>query len=472
MRTSTKVYIVLFLVTMVGGAVTSSQLLGAIKVGENGVYFAMTTLAWVSVGFNIINMIFGNILYFRFLKTRKYSSMLFFATAPLVIVFGGIVFMLSSLNNFSGKVVRIVKTALNVKTTNYNNYIFIGIVAIVVLVIMFITFLLLTRPVKKVEKATRMLSVGDVKDNFNIGGNKQFLAIESSLNKICDNFKKKDEMIKMTKSEYQKIVPKEMLKFLGKKNLVELEIGSQVKKAATMMICSIKSNKIFSNSVSLEENFNYVSSYHNLVSPIIRKFGGFVDKVINDDVLAVFVNSENAIICAKEIAKEINLKSFENKSTFVTGISIALHTSEVVFGVVGDDNQKSPTIISSSIDLLGKIDEFNNTFGSSIVFTKDFLDTLPSKSYLSRFVGELSLDNQSYALFECLDCYDRQNREKLVKFCGEFETGVRNFVAKNYEVAKDVFEKVHRKEKKDKVCYIYYNKCCENIDGGCVNFHE
>ncbi len=472
MRTSTKVYIVLFLVTMVGGAVTSSQLFGAIKVGESGIYFEMTTLAWVCVGFNILNMVFGNILYFRFLKTRKYSSMLFFATAPLVLLFGGIVFGLSSLNNFSGKVVRIVKTVLNVKTTNYNNYIIIALVAVVILVILFVTFTFLTRPVKKVENATKMLSVGEVKDNFYIGGNKQFQEIESSLNKIGDNFKKKDEIIKKATSEYQKIVPKEMLKLLGKNNLAELEVGSQAKKTATMMLCSIKSNKIFSNSVSLEENFNYVSSYHNLVSPIIRKFGGFVDKVINDGVLAVFVNSENAIICAKEIAKEINLKSFENKSTIATGISIALHTSEVVFGVVGDDNQKSPTIISSSIDILGKIDEFNNTFGSSIVFTKDFLDTLPSKSYLSRFVGELSLDNQSYALFECLDCYERQNREKLVKMRGEFETGVRNYVAKNFLVAKDVFEKVHKKEKKDKVCYIYYNKCCENIDGGCINFHE
>ena len=442
MRLSTKVYIVLFLVTMVGGAVTSSQLFSSIKVGENGIYFEMTSLAWVCLGFNIINMVFGNILYFRFLKTRKYSSMLFFATAPLVILFGGIVFGLSSLNNLSGKVVRIVKTALNVKTTNYNNYIIIAIVAVVILAILFVTFTLLTRPIKKVEKATKMLSVGDVKDNFNIGGNKQFLEIENSLNKIGDNFKKKDEIIKKATSEYQKIVPKEMLKFLGKNNLAELEIGSQAKKNATMMLCSIKSNKILSSSVSLEENFSFVSSYHNLVSPIIRKFGGFVDKVINDGVLAVFVNSESALLCAKDIAKEINIRKSANENSLLSGISIALNNSEVVFGVVGDENQKSPTIVSSSIDLLGKIDEFNNSFGASVVFTKDFLDSLPSKIYSSRFVGDIDFDSEHCTIFEYLDCYDRPNREKLVKFRGEFETGVRNFVAKNYEVAKDIFEKV------------------------------
>ena len=35
-----------------------------------------------------------------------------------------------------------------------------------------------------------------------------------------------------------------------------------------------------------------------------------------------------------------------------------------------------------------------------------------------------------------------------------------------YSVAKDMFEKVYKAEKEDKVCYLYYNKCEEKLAGG------
>lgn len=473
MKLSTKIYIVLFLITLVGGMATSSQLLSAIKTSENGIYFVMTTLAWVSVCFNVLNFIFGNILYFRFLKTRKYNSMLFFATAPLMLVFGGIIFGLSGINNFPGKAVRVVRTVLNVSQNNYNNYIWIGVVAIVMLIILFVTFSLLSKPVKKVEDATKRLSFGEIKENINIGGNKQFLEIENSLNKINDNFKKKDEIIKQTNLEYQKIVPKQILKFLNKKSLSDLEVGSQVKKTATVMFCSIKNNSLLTKSVSLEENFNYISSYHSLVSPIIRKFGGFVDKYISDGILSVFITPESAYNCANQITKMINQKNLEKNPNFAMGVSLSLHTSELIFGVVGDENQKSPTIISPCLDLLVKMDEFNNNFGSQMLFSKDFQSSLSSsQKSLYRYVGNIILESENYSIFECIDCYSRQKREKIARFCTEFENGVRYFTAGKLELAKDIFEKVYKKEKDDKVCYTFYNKCCENLDGKCINLHE
>lgn len=475
MKLSTKIYIVLFLITLVGGLVTSSHLLSAISVVDGELVFSMKTLSWVCLCFNIVNFVLGNILYFRFLKTRKYNSMLFFATAPLVITFGGIVFALSSLNNLSGKVVKIVKTALNVKTTNYNNYIWIGVALIVILILMFVTFSLLAKPVKKVEQATKKLSFGEVKDNINIGGNKQFLEIENSLNKINDSFKKKDEMIRQTNLEYQKIVPKQILKFLGKKSVLELELGSQVKKVATTLFCSIKNKGEISQSVSLEENFNYINSYHSVVSPIIRKFGGFIDKYINDGIFAVFASPESAYSCCLQITKTINQKNLEQNNSLAIELSLAIHTSEIIFGVVGDETQKSPTVISNSIDILNKINDINNVFGSTLIVTKDFLSNLQSSYKLMyRYIGNVGVDDSKdiLSIFECLDIYPRQKRDKLTKCHIEFENAVRYYVNGKYELARDIFERVYKKEKDDKVCYIFYNKCCENLDGKCINLHE
>ncbi|MBO5884407.1 MAG: hypothetical protein J6Q51_01270, partial [Clostridia bacterium] len=282
MKTSTKILIVLFFITLVGCVITSSYLFSAINITADGIFFNMSILAYISLVFSVGNMIIGNILYVKFLKTRKFNSMLFFSTAPLMLSFGVLTFLLATINSYNTKPLNIVKTALNISTTNNNNYYWLAIVAIVAMLLLFITFLILTRPIKKVEKATKRLSYGETRENISIGGNRQFLDIEHSLNKINDNYKKKDEVIKRSNMEYEKVIPKQILKFFGKRNISDLEIGSKVKKTATTLFCNIRNSGLFNQTISLEENFNYINSYLNVVSPIIRKNGGFVDKYLDD----------------------------------------------------------------------------------------------------------------------------------------------------------------------------------------------
>ena len=366
MKISTKIFIVIFFITLVGSAVTSSYLFSAVNITANGIFFNMNILSYISLGFSIVNMIIGNILYLKFLRTRKFNTMLFFSTAPIIFSFGVLTFLFATINNYNTKPLNIVKTALNISTANNNNYYWLAVVTIVVFIILFITFLILTRPIKKVEKATKRLSYGETKDNIYIGGNKQFLDIENSLNKINDNYKKKDEVIKKTNMEYEKIIPKQILKFLGKKNAIELEIGSQVKKTATTFFCNIRNSGFINQTLSLEENFNYINSYLNVVSPIIRKNGGFIDKYLDDGILSVFATPQSAIASALTIIKTVNQKNLETKNLPNLDVGIGIHTGEVIFGVVGDDVRKTPTLISNSVNIASKMDEI-----------KKYLDKLP-----------------------------------------------------------------------------------------------
>ena len=60
----------------------------------------------------------------------------------------------------------------------------------------------------------------------------------------------------------------------------------------------------------------------------------------------------------------------------------------------------------------------------------------------------------------------------LKKFHTEFENGVRDYINGKFDQAKDIFEKVYKKEKDDKICYVYYNKCCESMGNHPLNLHE
>ena len=472
MKTNTKIWIVVFLVSLVGGSITSSYLFSSISIIRGEIVLNFSTLAWVCVAFDVINLISGNVLFFKFLKTRKLSTVLFLSTVPVTLIFGGIMFGIFSINNYSNTPAVFIKTALNINTANNNRYYWLVVIAIVYLIVISLTFVIATRPIKKIETVTKRLAYGEVRDKINIGGTKQFQEIENSLKKINENYKIKDDVIKQTSVEYEKFIPKKLIKFLGKKSILELEVGSQVKKTATILFCNIKNSGAVSKTLSLEQNFNYINSYLNVVAPIIRKFDGFVDKYLENGILSVFISPQNAITCAMNISRAIKQKNLdENMPKFEVGL--AIHTDEIIFGVVGDEQRKTPTILTNSMELVNELDEINEKFGSIMLITKNTLNALPTSFKLAyRYIAELDGEGVEQSVFECLEVFPRQKREKLYKHHLEFENGVRAFQKGNFEQAKQIFEKVYRQEKDDKPCYVYYNKSSESLGQLPLNVHE
>jgi len=467
MRTSTKVWIVVFIISLIfslllGGAVSQGIILG------NGISFNFSLLGYIGLTFIIINFISSNVLFLRFLKAQSFSRLLLFITVPVTAFSALISFYLLNLNTIQNPQVEYVRQILNVNTTNNNNYLWLAIVIIAYLLILFISFKLACKPIKKVEEAVRRLSNGRVSGDIQIGGSKQFLEIENGLNKINMNYKEKENLIKKTNLEYEKYIPKQFLRFLGKTSILELELGNQVQKEVTTMFVDIHHSTQTSTTLSLEENFNYINSYLNVVSPIIRKFNGFVDKYLGDGILAVFVKPENALECSVGIVKAVDNKNKATTNLPNLEVGISINTGEVIFGIVGEEERKSPTIISDTVNLASKMNDFNKYFGSKIIFSKRTLNSLKIDYPLSyRYVGTLAFedDKEYVSLFEDLDHYERKRRDKMENDKTQFEQAVRFFNLGKCHQAKEIFQKILKNTRGDKVAYMYYNKCEQNVCG-------
>ncbi|MDD3232439.1 MAG: adenylate/guanylate cyclase domain-containing protein [Clostridia bacterium] len=470
MKTSTKIWGVIFLISLIfsfllGGSVYNSIYFS----NETGnIIFNFSALAYIGLAFIIINFISGNVLFIRFLLLQPFSRLLFFATVPVTVISAVICFYLININTIPNVQTRFVRQVLNVNPANNNNYLWLALVVILYFVFLFISFKIACRPLKKVHDSVRRLSSGRVSGDIKIGGSKQFLTIENGLNKINENFKAKENLIKKTKIEYEKYVPKQFLKYLGKNSILELELGNQVQKEMTTMFVDIHNSTATSTTLSLEENFNYINSYLNVVSPIIRKFGGFVDKYLGDGILAVFVKPENALECSVAITKAVDNKNKSIKNLPNLNVGISINTGEVVFGIVGEEERKSPTIISDAVNLASKMNDFNKYFGSKIIFSKRTLNSLKIEYPLAyRYAGSLSFeDDKEYtSLFESLECYDKRKREKLENDKTMFEQAIRYFNLGKCHQAKELFQKILKNTRGDKVAYMYFNKCEQNICG-------
>lgn len=460
MRTSTKVFMALFFITLVGVVLTSSFFFSSVSVNDQGLRVDLNAMTWVSIGIGVLNAIFGSILYFRFLKNQKFSTLLFFSVVPLTVTFATAAYFLATINNYENETVTVVKQVLQINQNNINNYLWIAVLTIVYLVIVFILFKVVTKPLRKLEQAIERLSDGNVGDKIVIGGGKYFQNIEHSLNKINENYRRKETIIKQTNNEYEKFIPKQFIKFLGKSSVLDLVVGTQVKKEVTTLFCDVRNSTQVSTTLSLEENFNYINSYLNTVAPIIRKYNGFIDKYMGDGIMAVFTRSRQAYDCAHAIIRAVNEKNKENISMPNLDVGVSLSTGDVVFGVVGDDARKSITIISDTVNFTAKIGEINKVFGSQITFSKSTLNDLSSNLKLNyRYIGNLQANEKEFVpVFESLDAYSRTKKEKLLKYKVEFEQGVRAYVNGKFTEAAKIFEAVYKKEKEDKVCYVFYNK--------------
>ena len=466
MKTSTKVWSVIFIVSLIGGLLLSRYIFAGIII-SGGITFNFSTLAIVGLVFNAINIISGTVLFAKFLRSQPFNRVLFFSTLPMTLTFATIGYLILNINSYNGKTAEFVRTTLQINSGNINNYLWLGLVVILYIVVLFLTYHFTCKPLKKVEKAVYRLSGGNIASDIKIGGSRQFVEIEHSLNKINENFKEKENILEKTNSEYEKFVPKQFLKFLGKNSVLELELGNQVQKKVTTMYVDIHNSTNISTTLSLEENFNYINSYLNVVSPIIRKYGGFVDKYLGDGILAVFIKPQNALDCSSAIVKAVDAKNKTSKNQPNLDVYISIHTGEVVFGVVGEEERKSPTIISDTVNLVSKMQEFNKYFGSQIIFSKSALNSLKIDYPLSyRYVGTLTLGDKEYlSLFESLECYSKKTREKMEENKTTFEQGVRYFNLGKCHQAKEQFAKVLKAVREDKVAYMYFNKCEQAVCG-------
>lgn len=467
MRTSTKIWIVLFIISSIFGLLLGGAVTEGISF-NNGLAFNFSLLGYIGLGVLLLNIISFNVLFFRFLKSQPFSRLLFFITIPVTLTSAILCFYLLNINSMQDRPSEYVRLFLNVNDVNNNQYLWLALIIISYLLLLFISFKFACKPLKKIQDATRRLSNGRVASDIQIGGNKQFSEIGNYLNKINENFKEKENLIKKTNLEYEKYIPKQFLKFLGKNSILELELGNQVQKEITTMFVDVHHTSSISTTLSLEENFNYINSYLNIVSPIIRKFNGFVDKYLGDGILAVFIKPENALECSTAISKAVDNKNLNTRNLPNLEVGISINTGEVIFGIVGEEERKSPTIISDAVNLASKMNDFNKYFGSKIIFSKRTLNSLKIDYPLAyRYVGTLTFedDKEFTSLFESLEHYEKRKRDKLETDKTQFEQAVRYFNLGKCHQAKELFEKILKNTRGDKVAYMYYNKCEQSVCG-------
>ena len=179
----------------------------------------------------------------------------------------------------------------------------------------------------------------------------------------------------------------------------------------------------------------------------------------------MFGRADNAIDCAHGIVRAVSVKNRQNKSLPNVGERISIMTSQVIFGIVGEEERKIPTIVSPVNAQLEKVDNICKLMSAKFVFTKSSLDNLSLEyKFLYRHIGGVTIgDKEKTLLFEDLEVLPRDIQSSIVKSKPIFERGVLEYENGNYDAACENFSQALKTSPNDKGCYVYFNNAKEKI---------
>ena len=87
---------------------------------------------------------------------------------------------------------------------------------------------------------------------------------------------------------YERFVPREFLSLLGKQSILEIKLGDQINQQMTVMFADVRGWTTLSESMSPQDNFNFINAYLKRVGPVIKEHNGFIDQYLGDGVMALF----------------------------------------------------------------------------------------------------------------------------------------------------------------------------------------
>ena len=158
--------------------------------------------------------------------------------------------------------------------------------------------------------------------------------------------------------------------YLGKEVVQRLEEGienvekSGERRELTIMFADIRGFTTFSEESAPEDVFDALNFYLGGMIPAVLNERGVLDKIIGDEIMAIFgilSGSENApkeavragLRILFEIRKLNHLRKLEGEPRLHVGIGIA--SGPVALGVLGSRHRKSITVIGSHVNLAARL---------------------------------------------------------------------------------------------------------------------
>jgi len=262
------------------------------------------------------------------------------------------------------------------------------------------------------------------------------------------------------------------LGFLHKDSIIDVELGDQVQQEMTILFSDIRDFTAMSESMSPQENFNFINAYNLRMGPIIQKNGGFVNQYLGDAIMALFPSKpEDALKSAIEIQKKLTVynQGRIEKGRVPIKIGIGLHTGSLIMGITGDDQRMDAAIISDTVNSASRVESLSKYYGASILLSEVSINGLDNGSNFNfRYLGKVQVKgkNNSLNIYECFDGDGDEIIGKKIASLSSFNDGMNHYFEKDFAMAALGFQQVIKLNPEDSTAKLFLQKSGQFIATG------
>ncbi len=279
-----------------------------------------------------------------------------------------------------------------------------------------------------------------------------------------------NEKLLITNKAYERFVPKESLRILSKKSVIDLKLGDGIRREMSVLFSDIRSFTAMSEKMTPEENFGFINSYLKIMGPIVRSNNGFIDKYIGDAIMALFPEkSEDAVLAGINMLKELKIYNDKNRNSTERApiqIGIGVHIGGMIFGTVGENNRMESTVISDAVNLGSRIEGLTKHYGISFLISESIYEIINKPTnYKIRFIDRVTVKgkNRPIGIYEVYDADPEELIAKKDATKEALEKAIHLFYDKNPLEAKKILEKASKKFREDLPIKILLERCNEWI---------
>jgi len=264
---------------------------------------------------------------------------------------------------------------------------------------------------------------------------------------------------------YERFVPKEFLKNLGKEAIDNVKLGDNVEKEMTVLFSDIRNFTTLSEQMTPKETFKFINSYLSVMGPVIRNHHGFIDKFIGDAIMALFdTSADDAVRGGIGILQRL---VEYNQGRKLAGydpvdIGIGINTGTLRIGTVGERDRMEATVISDAVNLASRIEGMTKMYGIPLLISDATYHALedPTKYHI-RKIDRVKVKGKTkpVTLWEVFDLDPPELLDYKLKIAAIFEEAISLYHSRQFEEAHELFLDCLTRNPRDKTAEFYVERC-------------
>ncbi|MFS8117843.1 MAG: adenylate/guanylate cyclase domain-containing protein [Microcoleus sp.] len=264
---------------------------------------------------------------------------------------------------------------------------------------------------------------------------------------------------------YGRFVPHQFLNLLGYDSILDVNLGDQVQEVMSVLFGDIRDFTKLSETMTPQENFNFINAYLSRMEPAITSNNGFIDKYIGDAIMALFSDCADDAVKAG-IAMLHTLTDYNQHRQSVgyipIQIGIGINSGSLMLGTVGGASRMDSTVISDAVNLASRIEGLTKDYGVPLLISQQTLERLRNPAdYAIRIVDKVQVKGKSKYVI-VYEVFDADPPEILLAKLANLPVYTEAMFLcdrKEFREAGKLFEECLRTNPIDPVARIYLKRC-------------